>query len=58
LLFVRLYIAQQGKVSSKVLKMYSRMGTFLIFLFSLLNMNAVVYLIPFFISEYYVQKLL
>ena len=58
LLFVRLYILQKGIVSSKVLKMYSRMGTFLIFLLSLLNINAVTYLIPFFISEYYVQKLL
>lgn len=58
LLFVRLYIAQNGIISSKMLKMYSRMGTFLIFLLSLLNMNAVIYLVPFFISEYYVQKLL
>ena len=58
LLFVRLYISQKNKYSSKLVKMYSRMTTFLIFLFSLLNMNAVIYLLPFFISEIYVQRLL
>jgi hypothetical protein len=40
------------------IKMYSRMAVFLIFIFSLMNMNAVVYLIPFFASEYYIHKLL
>jgi len=58
LLFFRLYISQKKKYSSKLVKMYSRMVTFLIFLFSLLNMNAVIYLLPFFISEIYVQRLL
>jgi hypothetical protein len=39
--------------------MYSRMAVFIVFIFSLMNMNAVLYLIPFFLSEsLIVQRLL
>ena len=55
---VRLFLATNKIVPINLIKMYSRMAVFLVFIFSLMNMNAVVYLIPFFVSEYYIQKLL
>lgn len=55
---VRLFLVTNKIVPINLIKMYSRMAVFLVFIFSLMNMNAVVYLIPFFVSEYYIQKLL
>lgn len=57
-IIVRLFLVTNKVVPINLIKMYSRMAVFLVFIFSLMNMNAVVYLIPFFVSEYYIQKLL
>lgn len=57
-IIVRLFLVINKIVPINLIKMYSRMAVFLVFIFSLMNMNAVVYLIPFFVSEYYIQKLL
>lgn len=57
-IIVRLFLVTYKLVTINLIKMYSRMAVFLVFIFSLMNMNAVVYLIPFFVSEYYIQKLL
>ena len=57
-IIVRLFLVTNKIVPINLIKMYSRMAVFLVFIFSLMNMNAVVYLIPFFVSEYYIQKLL
>lgn len=50
-IFIRLTISINRIFPRNIVKMYSRMAVFMIFIFSLMNMNAVLYLTPFFISE-------
>ena len=58
-IIIRLLISLNNVFPRGIVKMYSRMGVFIIFIFSLMNMNAVLYLAPFFVSEsLIVQKLL
>lgn len=57
-IIVRLFLVINKSFPINLIKMYSRMAVFLVFIFSLMNMNAVVYLIPFFLSEYYIQNIL
>lgn len=58
-IFIRLFLTLNKAFSKSLIKMYSRMAVFIVFIFSLMNMNAVLYLIPFFLSEsLIVQRLL
>jgi len=57
LLFLRYYLIMNKTVSLSTIKLYSRMSVVLIGIVSLLNFNAVIYLMPFFITEYYLNKM-
>ena len=56
LLLLRLFLILNKSFSKKLIKSLSKMAIFLIFIVSLMNMNAVFYLLPFFASEFYIIR--
>lgn len=53
---LRWFIFTNMKKKNKHIKLFSIFALILVFMLSLLNFNAVVYLLPYFISEVYVIK--
>jgi hypothetical protein len=51
-LLVRLYVSHKKMVSNKLIKQFSKLVALLVFTISLVNLNAVLYLIPYFIHEF------
>ena len=51
-----IFTNSSNKSQLKILKLFSIFGVSIAFLLSLLNFNAVVYLLPYFITEIYIIK--